>query len=175
MKRFFAQLLVSVFVSSLVFAPVSYAATTASVTATVTVQNVAISRTSDGTVPYGTLTTSDTQDTTTAAEGDGIDDTQTFQNDGNINEDFAIQGQDSANWELADAPGDETYAHKTCITSCDGASPSWTAFNEDGYTEFATGIAASGTQDVDLQILTPTSTTHYDQQSVDVVVQASAS
>ena len=143
------------------------AADTGTVTATVTAQNISVT-VSDGTVTYGTIATSSTSDT---ASGD-LDDSQTANNNGNITEDFNIKGQDSGAWTLGGTAGSETYTHKFCITDCDG-SPVWTALTTN-YQTLAEDIAASGDQVFDLQIGTPTSTSTYTEQSVDVTVQAVA-
>lgn len=143
------------------------AADTGTVTATVTVQNISVS-VSDGTVTYGTLATSATEDTTTS----GLDDSQTATNDGNVTEDFNIRGQNSANWTLGATAGADTYVHSFCTSNCD-SSPTWTALTTSNQT-LATGVAASGSQTFDLQIETPTSTTSYTEQSVDVTIQAVA-
>lgn len=152
----------------MILGPVTRAATTATVTATVTAQNISVS-VSDGTVAYGTLSTSATQDTTSS----GLDDSQTASNGGNVTEDFNIQGKNSTNWTLGNTAGSETYTHKFCTTTCD-SSPIWTVLTTS-YQTLATGISASGNQIFDLQIGTPTSTSNYTQQSVDVTVQAVAS
>jgi uncharacterized cupredoxin-like copper-binding protein len=165
-KLFLVTLLVSVVSLSAVVS--TFAATTGTVTATVTAQNVSISVT-DGSVAYGTLSLSDNEDTTTA----GINDSQTATNNGNITEDFNILGQNSGSWTLVATAGSDQYTHKWCVTDCDG-SPTWNAIST-GYTTLATGIAGSGgTQVFDLQIGTPTSSSVFTQQSVDVTVQAVA-
>ena len=143
------------------------AATSATVTATVTAQNVSVNVT-DGTVAYGTLATSTTQDTTSG----GLNDSQTATNNGNVTEDFNIRGQNSANWTLGASAGADTYRHRFCITTCD-SSPTWTALTTSNQT-LASSVSTSGTQIFDLEIATPTSSTNYTQQSVDVIVQASA-
>jgi hypothetical protein len=141
-----------------------------SVTATVTAQNISVTVT-DGSVSYGTVSTSSHADTTSA----GVNDSQTATNNGNVTEDFSIQGVDSAAWELAAAAGSETYAHGVCTSDCDG-SPTWTQFNEDSYTSFAADVAASGgTQVFDLRLSTPASTATYTPQTVDVTILATAS
>jgi hypothetical protein len=146
------------------------AATTGTVTATVTVQNISLT-VADGTITYGTMSTSENKDTTTAAQQ--LNDSQTATNNGNITENFNIKGIDSTNWELADTAGADTYTHKFCTSNCD-TSPTWTAMNEDTYTSLTTGITSSGNQVFDLQIGTPTSSTNFTSQSVDVTVQAVA-
>ncbi len=143
------------------------AADTATVTATVTVQNISVS-VSDGEVSYGTLAVNTSQDTTSG----NLNDSQTATNDGNVTENFNIKGQDSAAWTLASSAGADQYVHEFCTSNCD-TSPTWTALTTD-YQTLATGIEASGTQVFDLKITTPTSTSSYDEQSVDVTVQAVA-
>jgi hypothetical protein len=145
-----------------------HAAGTANVTATVTVQNVSVG-VSDGSVSYGTLATSATEDTTSGA----LNDSQTATNDGNITEDINIRGADSANWTLAASAGSDEYRHRFCITTCD-SSPTWTALTTN-YQALAADVASSGTQVFDLELATPTSSSNFSQQSVNVTVQAVAS
>ena len=154
---------------SLITSPAVYAATTAVVAATVTAQNVSITLTTDGAVAYGTQTVSATADTTS----NGVNDTETVQNNGNVAEDFDISGAASAAWTLAATAGANQYAHKFCITTCD-SSPTWTALTGSNQA-LATSVAASGTQAFDLQLLMPTSTASYAEQTLNVTVTASAS
>ena len=151
-----------------VLAPTLMAATSDSVSATVTAANISVTVT-DGTVAYGSLATSATADT---ASGD-LDDSQTATNDGNVTQDFDIAGQNSTDWTLAASAGSDQYTHKFCKTDCDG-SPTWVALTTS-YQELATSVAADGTQVFDLQIGTPSTNTSSDAQSVDVTVLASAS
>lgn len=139
-----------------------------SVTATVTAQQIALS-VSDGAVAYGTLDIGSTMTTLT----DGVNDTQTVTNDGNVNQDFSIQGQDSSpdNWTLAATAGSDTYAHEFSTDSGVG----WTAMESATYTTFATGVGASASESLDLNIHMPTSTTATAEQNVDVSVQAESS
>lgn len=174
-KRFlkFLSLLLSLIIAlSLIFNLSVLAADTASVTATVTVQNISVS-VSDGGVAYGTMA-SNTSKSTLAGEAN---DMQTATNDGNVAEDFNIKGQDSGSWELADTNGSDQYVHQFCNdTDNDCSSPptSYTAMSEGGYTTLDTGIATSGAVDFQLRITTPNPSTVYTQQSVDVTVQAVA-
>ncbi len=140
------------------------AATTGTVTATVTAQNVAVS-VSDGTVVYGTITIGDTASTSS----DGLDDSQTATNDGNITSDLNIQGQNSANWTLGATSDADQYVHEFCTSNCD-STPTWTALTTS-YQTLATGIADAGTQVFDLKIILPSSSSNYTQQSVDITVQ----
>ena len=135
----------------------------ASVAATVTVQSISVS-VSDGTVEYGTLAVSTTK-STLAGE---LADLQTATNNGNVTENFNIRGQDSANWTLAATTGVvNQYVHK--LSKDSGAN--WTALTTSNQT-LASGVVAAGTQTFDLQITTPSSSTSYIEQSVNVTVQA---
>lgn len=144
------------------------AADEAAVTATVTVQNVSVT-VSDGTVTYGTLTTSSTANTNAS----GLNDSQTATNNGNVTSDLNIKGQNTAAWTLAGTIGADQYKHDFCITNCD-ASPTWVALTTN-YQTLTTGVAASETQVFDLRINTPSSSTSFTQQSANVTVQAVAS
>jgi hypothetical protein len=166
MKKYIASfiLAIAIIFSFVLVAPVVKAATTGNVSATVTVTNLAIT-VSDGTVAYGTIAVSSTQDTTTS----GVDDSQTATNDGNVTSDFNIQGANSTNWTLTATAGSEDFTHKFCTSDCDG-SPTWTALTTS-YQSLATSISASGNQVFDLQIGTPTSTATFTEQSTTVTVQ----
>lgn len=144
------------------------AAQTDAVTVTVTVQNLSVAVT-DGGVAYGTMTTSAQEDTTSS----GVNDSQTATNDGNITEDFNILGQNTGAWTLAATAGSEQYVHEFCNNGNCDSSPAWTAITTS-YQQVANSIATSGTQEFDLRIGTPTSTSTFTQQSADVTVQAVA-
>ena len=149
------------------FIGISQAANTATVTATVTAQNVSVT-VSDGTVSYGTISLSSTKDTTAS----GTNDSQTATNNGNVAETINIKGQNSTTWTLGATAGADQYFHKFCTTNCD-AAPTWTALTTN-YQSLNSNVSANGTQVFDLQIGTPTSSSSYAQQSVDVVIQAVA-
>jgi len=149
-------------------------ADTAGVTATVTVQNISVS-VSDGAIAYGTLAASTSEDTTSS----GLNDSQTVTNEGNVTETFNIKGSNSTNWTLAATTGvTDEYVHKFCTAGdgtgvpdpCD-SGPVYTALTTT-YQTLATSVAAAGTQLLDLQITTPSVSTNFDQQSVNVTVQA---
>ncbi len=145
------------------------AASTGNVAATVTTQNISVTVT-DGTVSYGTLD-SNTSKSTIAAD---LNDLQTATNDGNVNEDLNIRGQNSANWTLAAASGSDQYVHRFCMATCGSPPVNFTALTTN-YQSLATGKTPAGTQTFDLQITTPNPSTVFTQQSVDVTVQAVAS
>lgn len=128
----------------------------------------------DGGVVYGTLVSGGSQDTTSS----GVNDTQTATNNGNVTENFNIKGQNTAcPWTLATTAGSEQYAHKFCTTGtgspdpCD-AGPTWNPLTTSYSQTLATGVPVDGTQKFDLQVLVPTSTNCFTQQSVDVTIQA---
>ena len=139
---------------------------TATVNATVTVQNISVS-VAPGTVAYGTLALGASKSTC------DLNDTQIVTNDGNVAETFNVKGSDSNNWTLGSSPGTDTYVHKfsssTCTVNWDEA-PALTT----NYQTLATNIAASSTIPLNLQVTTPSSTSYYNQQSFSVTVQAMA-
>ncbi len=158
---------------ALASAGVVLAGTTAQISATVTAQNVSITLTSDGSVAYGTQSLSNTPDTTTGTYG--VDDTQTVQNNGNVAEDFTIQGANSTNWSLAATAGANQYGYKFCTTTCD-TTPSWTSMNNATGVSLSTSVGAGSSKDVDFQLLMPTSdSSGYAEQSFNVTITAAAS
>lgn len=165
MKKYSFVIIVLCLVLVSFFAVTSYATTTATVAATVTVQNVSVTA-SDGTVGYGTLATN-------ASAGTNGSDTQTATNNGNIAEDLNIKGQNTSTWTLGSSAGSDQYVHKFCTASCTSAPTNYTALTTN-YQTLGSNVVASGTQTFDLYITTPTSSSSYSQQSVDVTVQAVA-
>lgn len=143
-----------------------FAASTASVAATVTTQDISVTVT-DGSVSYGTLAAGDSKSTISS----DLNDTQTATNSGNVAEDFNIKGQNSTNWTLASSAGTDQYSHKFCAATCAAPPTNFTALTTS-YQTLASNKAAAGTQTFDLQITVPSPSTVYTQQSVDVTVQA---
>lgn len=149
------------------------AATEGAVTATVTAQNISIT-VSDGSVAYGTLAVNTSKDTTSG----GLNDTQTATNNGNVIENFLIRGSNStpSGWVLAGAAGADQYVHQFCKTGtgvpdpCD-ATPTYTALTTVNQS-LTVGVAASGTQRFDLKVTTPTSSSSFAEQNVNVTVVA---
>lgn len=152
----------------LIYSMQVHAASTANVTATVTVQNISVT-VSDGSISYGTLGTSSSRSTIAA----DLNDLQTATNNGNITINLNIKGQNSAAWTLGATAGADQYVHSFCTTSCTSPPTNFTALTTN-YQTLGSTIAASGTKTFDLQITTPSSSTVYTAQSVDVVVQAVA-
>ena len=152
-----------------VYVNIVSAATSATVSATVTAQNVSVTVT-DGTVAYGTVALTATKSTVNA----DLNDSQIGTNNGNITEDLNIRGQDTAAWTLAGSTAPDQYFHKFCNSNCD-SSPTWTALTTSNQTLTASVTSSSSAPPFDLQIGIPSTSTSYTQQSVDIIVQASAS
>jgi hypothetical protein len=148
----------------LVVGPLAQATDTATITATVTVQNISLS-VSDGSITYGTIPANSSKSTC------DLNDTQTVTNNGNVAETFNIKGQNSANWTLAATNGTDQYVHKFATSSCPWTSG--TALTTS-YQTMQTNVAVNGTVTLNLQITTPNPSTVFTEQSVDVTVQAVA-
>lgn len=129
---------------------------------------VSITLTTDGTVAYGT-TALDSEKSTIPS---GLNDTQTAQNNGNITENFNIKTSNAiggTQWTVGGSAGNNVYVHSFSIN---GGS-SWEVLDQaDTYETLKTSVAQNGTQNFDLKIHTPTSTTDYQQKTITVTVQA---
>ncbi len=152
-----------------VYVNIVSAATSATVTATVTAQNVSVTVT-DGTVTYGTVGLSTLKSTVNA----DLNDSQIGTNNGNVTEDLNIRGQNTGTWTLGGSTAPDQYTHKFCNETCD-SSPTWTALTTSNQTLTASVTASSSAPPFDLQIGIPSTSSSYTQQSVDIIVQASAS
>lgn len=118
----------------------------------------------DGTVAYGTLTAGASATTLPAGRNDG----QTAQNNGNVVEIFNIKGQNTAcPWTLSGAAGTEQYKHE--FSKNDGSS--WTALTTS-YQQLASLVLPGASQDFDLRITVPSSTSCFNQQNADITIQA---
>lgn len=131
---------------------------------------ISISITSDGTVSYGIIVAGASKNTTAG----GLNDTQTAQNGSTIAENFNIKTSNATGgtqWTLGATPGIDIFVHEFSTNGGTG----WTTFTTaDSYQSLATGVAASGTQNFDLKITVPSSTTDYQQKTITVTVQAVA-
>ncbi len=153
-------------------APLAIASSTASVTATVTAQNISLS-VADGSISYGTLALDASKSTLSG----GVNNQQTATNTGNVAIDLTIKGQNSTNWTLDSANAvQDHYVHKFCVSSCgtEGSPTNFTALTTSYAALGAGNVSASGTQTFDLRITTPQTSSVYTSQSVDVTVQAAA-
>jgi hypothetical protein len=171
-KKLSAKSIIALGVSGLAVAmlagSVALSASSANVTATVTVPNISLS-VSDGSVAYGTLAVSTSADTCSSH----LNDLQTVTNDGNIAEDINIKGVDTANWTLAGTAGSDAYVHKFANATCTTSFPTGTALTTSDQ-QLASNIASSGTTPLNLQITTPTTSSVYTQQSPNVTLTAVA-
>jgi len=143
------------------------AASSATVTATVTVQNISITISSGGTQAYGTLGQNATATSTEIV----------ITNDGNVTEDVLIRGQNSASWTLGGTAGSDQYIHRFCtvgISGCQSPPTNYTALTTSNQTH-STSVSASAATSTALQINTPNPSTVFTQQSVDVIITATAS
>lgn len=168
-SNFKNKLISGIAILSLIFVATGVkSATTANVTATVTVQNISVT-VSDGSIAYGTLGNNSTRSTIAS----DLNDVQVVSNNGNITEDVNIRGQNSVNWTLAASAGSDQYVHRFCNSSCGTPPTNYTALTTN-YQTLASGLAASATTTLNLQINTPNPSTVFTQQSVDVTIQAVA-
>lgn len=155
------------------------AADNAAVTATVTVQNIAMTL-SQSSFDYGTMLANTTSSTLALFSGAGI----VVTNTGNVNEDFDINGANTGTgaagngWDLDTATSTANiYAHRFCNDTDDVCTTAWTNYSAMTTSPGAldTAVAASGTVNFQLEIHTPLTTTKTTQQSAAVTVTASAS
>lgn len=152
---------------SITFGEISKAAETATVTATVTVQNISIEMVENATIAYGTISVQTTEETT--ADGKGT--TPVANNNGNIAEKVSLQGTNSAAWTLSSDTTADHYFHKVCTADCT-TTGSWAALESSGYYQIVGSLAASNSTPFDLQIGAPVTTSSYGEQNVNVSVQA---
>lgn len=174
-KRSITSFLSSVICVAMVFSLIVKAvnaATTDTVTATVTAIVYSVSLDNGDGIAFGAVGTSATKDTTT----NGVDDSTTATNDGSVAEKFNIQASDTAAWTFASNTGPENYWVKSCIADCDSA-PSWAIVGDASqaqYVQLVTNVAKDATQTFDLQVGTPITTTATAAQSITITVQAGA-
>jgi len=166
MNRTFGYVVGGTLVALLFSYTLTFAASTATVAATVTVQNISMTLSTSGTIAWGILPVNTASSTNPAY-------TQSFTNSGNVPENFLVQGQNSASWTLATTNGIDTYVESFCATSCTTAPTGYTALTTSNQT-LASNIAVSGTSPLDLYIKVPTSSSVFTSQSVDVTVTAVA-
>jgi hypothetical protein len=155
-------------VVGMVIGAVVLGATEATITATVTVQNISLTVT-DGSIAYGVLPTGYSKSTC------DLSDAQTVTNNGNVAEDFSIKGKDSQNWTLGTTPGQDVYVHKFATSTC--GSINWDTaptLATSTYATMATNVATSSSVTLNLRITTPTTTNYYTEQDVSVTVMAAA-
>lgn len=170
--RSFVSIISILVITGMVVSVLSQAATTADVTATVTAQNISVS-VADGDVSFGNIALSGTASTTS----DGVDESQTATNNGNVSENLNIIGIDTVggtSWTLETTAGSDQYALQFCNTNACDSTPTWTEILQASYTTLSSSTLATstGTQLFDLKIDVPTASTDYTEKNVDVTVQA---
>ncbi len=165
-KKLLVIPIISVFMLAFYYSGEVFAANEGTVTATVTIQNISLT-VGDGTITYGILALSSTN--TTVA----LTDTQTITNNGNVPINVNIKGQNTTSWTLAATIGSNQYIHQYCLATCGTYPTNYTPMTTT-YSLAKSNLAASGTQSIDLGISTPSSSTDYTEQSVNVMVQAVA-
>ncbi len=124
---------------------------------------------SDGSISYGSVAKGGAKTT------QDLTDTQTVSNDSNVAVDFNIKGQDTAcPWALSGTAGTDTYEHQFCKKSDVACSSPPTDYTDltTSYQTLYSSVAISGTKDVDLRIVLPTTTACTASQSADITLQA---
>lgn len=145
----------------------TFAASTATVSATVMVQNISMT-VSNNTIAWGTLPAGTASSTNPAY-------TNTLTNVGNVAENFLIKGQNSTGgWTLSTTAGTDKYVESSCATGCTSAPTGYTALTTTNATLASNITALTGISPLDLYIKVPTSTAIFSQQSVDVTLTAVA-
>ena len=168
LKKILLVPFISLFVLAFYYSELVFAVDTGTVTATVTVQNISLS-VSDGIVTYGILALGSTKNTTQ------LTDTQSVTNNGNVTIDVNIKGQNTAApWTLAATAGADQYAHQFCLSSCATYPTNYTPMTINYSLAINDLTTGTPTQSLDLGISAPTSSSSYEEQSVNVMVQAVA-
>ncbi len=152
------------FIAALVLGISAQAATTGTVTATVTVQNVSVVVTS-GTIVFGTLSTSAASNTVSSSQA------QYARNNGNVTETLSIKGSTSTpgSWTLSNSIGASIYTHEFSTSTV----TNW-LFMTVNYATITTTIPATGTSTLYFRLTAPSSVSDYTVQNVDVTVLAAA-
>ncbi|MDQ1283977.1 MAG: hypothetical protein QG620_325 [Patescibacteria group bacterium] len=129
---------------------------------------ISVSIDPNGVVSYGNVPLNSEKDTTAS----GTNETKTARNDGNVAENFNIKTSHAVGgtqWSVGGTAGVNTFVHSFSIN--DGTS--WEILQTyDSYETLAVNVSSSGTQDFDLKIGTPVSTSDYQQKTATVTVQA---
>lgn len=142
------------------------AATTGTVTATVTATNLAVSVT-DGTIAFGSVALNTA--TTTANNGE----TQVVTNDGSTAQ-MNVKSSDATGgtqWTLGTSPGSDIFKMEVSTTT--GASY-MTLQATDTYLTASSSMTSLLSDNVDLQLTTPTASTDFVQKSITITVQVAA-
>jgi len=149
----------------------NYSATGATPTgspATPTAIIISVTLTTDGTIAYGITPLGTSKDTTSA----GLNDTQTFQNNGNVAEDFTIKTTNAlggTSWLLNATAGSDLFVHEFSLNS----GSLWTPFTTaNSYQSLLSNLAIDATQNLDFRLTAPTSSTDYLEKTITITIQA---
>ncbi|MFH1827007.1 MAG: hypothetical protein ABH812_01065 [bacterium] len=131
-----------------------------------TAVNVSVTLTSDGTVPYDIVALGGNKSTI------DLSDTQTAQNNGDVTENFNIKTSNATGgtqWVVGSSAGSDIYVHEFSINN----GGQWTILTTaDSYQSLTTGITTTSTQNFDLRITAPSTSTDYQEKTITVTIQA---
>jgi len=167
-KSLVVHLVATVLSAILICLPV-LAASTNSIGATVTAQNISVVITSSGSVPYGTVVLAGSQ------TSQGVSATQSAVNNGNITAVFniktSIATSTGGTWTITSATGTvDQYIHQFATST---ASPIWRTWTTaDTYAVATSSIAVNSTTTIDLKIGVPSSISEGSTKTISVTVQA---
>jgi hypothetical protein len=122
----------------------------------------------DGTVAYGVLSPSGSSNTTSG----GLNDTQVALNNGTVAEDFTIKtsvATGGTGWTLGSAIGSNIFVHEFSTNS----GSNWTKFiTADSYQTLVDNVDVNSSQNFDLRLTAPSSSTDAVQKTITITVQA---
>ncbi|MEK7499922.1 MAG: hypothetical protein AAB649_04935, partial [Patescibacteria group bacterium] len=132
---------------------------------------VSITRTAgDGIISYGSVNINSSTNTLPSAIGD----VETFQNNGNVAEQFSIKtfnatSSGGVTWTVGSSPGTNIYTHSFATNT----AATWQVLDAaDTYEVASSSVAVNGTLDIYLRIQTPTVTSDYAQKNIYLTVFA---
>ena len=132
---------------------------------------------SDGTVEYG-IVPKNTAKTTLSSDMPPSGDMQTVNYDTNVTVNINIKGNNASGggctWTLASSNGADQYVHQFCNATdnnCSSPPTNYTALTTN-YQTLKSGVSGQGSVNFHLRLITPTESSCYGQQSVNVDVQA---
>lgn len=157
---------VAIFILTVFWAYTARAASTATVSATVTATNLAVS-VSDGSIAFGSVALNTA--TTTA----GNSDTQTVTNDGsnavlNVKSGNATGG---TTWTLGTSPGSDTFKLEVSTTT---GSSYMTFQATDTYLTASSTFSSLSSGNLDFRFTTPTASSDFVQKSLTITVQVTS-
>lgn len=129
---------------------------------------ISVTVTSDGSISYGYMDPGTQKDTTSS----GLNDTQVIKNDGNVAEDLTIKTSNAIGgtaWTLGATTGSDIFVHEFSLNG----GGAWTKFTTaDTYQSFVSNLGVNSTQNFDLRLSTPTSSTDLQQKTLTITILA---